>query len=273
MGEATEDREQLDQAWDHSAFFLFNDANEIFSKPLATPEFERERKLGEAITRLNRQPRTKGNLDGALAQFNELIEENPTDHIGASAKYYAGRIWEMFLDPIDLKKARSIYLELVEANLGHAIGELAAGQIALIDIYQDITEAEALERVKELEKLESYLQTPLGRRHFHSSVGLSLIDRKINTREALRHLVAAEAIGIERRQLEIEVLIALGELNILFDQPSEALLYFEKYLTKYRRDVRHYEITQRVNEIRAGKTETSPAQVPDTGPDTIPTES
>lgn len=248
--------EPLEEGWEMAASLLFNDANKVFEKAAPSPELkERERTLGVAVTLLNVQPRLQSNLNRARELFGNLAA-NEEDDIAVDASYFLARMDAFYEAEPRLDEARSLYRSLIERHPGHLLAEYGVSQWVLMDLYDDIPPAKRAERFLDLETIGAQLQTVAGRRSYHLNMGNAYIDFDSETADsrshAIRHLLAADAEGFTRWQVEAETWIAIGELARSEDRTELAKTYYEKFLAKYQRDNRHHTIRERLETLADG---------------------
>lgn len=237
------------EAWQNAATFLVNDANKIFVIAKAAGDSERERRLGEAVTLFNRQPRTEGNLKNARRLLEQIISGNEDDDAGIFATYFLARWHESYSNPPQPDFARKLYRKLLERHAGNPLAEASASGLVLIDLYEDISSEERGRRFAELEKLAPLLKTSSGRRDYHLNIGNAYIDFSILPAKAIEHLVAADSEGISRWQIESATWISIGELARIHGDTILASRYYTKFLEKFKRDNRHYSIKKRLEAL------------------------
>lgn len=245
--------ETLDHAWQDAATFLANDANKIFRTTKETPLNERERALGNAVTLLNIQPRTVGNLEQARKEFEKLAASGEKDTPAIFANYFLARICERYESPAKLDEAKKRYRELLETSAGNAVAEYGASALVMMSLYADITPAEREARFAELEQLKPLLKTPSGRRDYHLSMGNAYIDFEASPAKAIEHLLAADAETISRWQVESATWVSIGELARIEGRLDLATTYYGKFLAKYKRDNRHYTIQKRLEALSSAQ--------------------
>lgn len=247
------EKQTLDAAWEKASSFLFNESFKTFEK--VSPENvaeAREREFGLAVTLLNVQPRTQSNRTEAKALLEKLISENSNDETGIIACYLLGRFHEFHESPPRLDDARKMYRQLAEQHVGHVVAEQAVAALVMLELYENVSEAERLKRFEALDMWSGKLQTRLGRRQFHMNMGLAAVTFRMGGERAIRHLIAADREGITRWQSEVIVWLAIGELAALEGNKDLALTYYRKFLEKYKRDSRNYMIREKVQALEAG---------------------
>jgi len=246
----------LENGWEDASSLLFNGARDVFTKADAQPgNEERERSLGLAVTLLNVQPRLQSNLDRARERFEALANGTPKDDLAVAAKYFLARMDAFYEMPPRLENARKLYHELIAEHAGNLYAEYGITQLVLMDLYDDIPTEERARRFSALEELAPRLTTQAGRRGYHINMGNAYLtfgkEGEDFHARAIRHLVAAEAEGITRWQVEAASWIAIGELAQAQGQTDLAKTYYGKFLEKYKRDNRHYTIEQRLKALEA----------------------
>ncbi len=248
----------LNAAWTQAASFLTNESNQEFTRSKGLPGIdERERELGEAVTLLNVQPRTSGNIERARTLFKKLgADASSNDDTSIFARFFLARIDENYDDPPQPEAARKLYRELVEHHAGNPLAEAGAASLVLLDLYENIPTDERARRFDELEKLAPLLKTPSGRRDYQLNMGNAYVDFPEIAgaqAKALEHLQAADKEGISRWQSEALAWIAIGELARAENRNDLAAEYYGKFLAKYKRDNRHFTIQKALESLTEAK--------------------
>lgn len=238
-----------ESAWSLVEEFRFNEAGKAFGK---APE-SRETSFGEAVALLNAQPRSRGNLDRALAVFGKLAEENPADEIGALSRYYGGRIWQWHMETPDLEKAAGAYRTALDLGSGLPLVETAAASLVLMESRGSGKDGRA-ERLLALESLAEKLRSEIGRREFHSALGYAWLQLgeaggEAALRKAVEHLREADRVKAARWQAEANLWIAIAEASRALDDRQTALRYYRKFLESSKRDRRNALVQGRVKEL------------------------
>lgn len=242
--------EKIDQAWEAGTAFRFNEANVDFRELSGKPGVdERERLLGEAVTLLNRQPRTRSNVTAAQEIFEKLIRANANDTAAIFAQYFLGRIEQVYTAPPNPDAARRAYLGLLARFPGNFIAERAASHLVLLDLYENVSKEERLKRLASLETLGSTLQTPSGKREFYVNLGQACLDLEISDGKALEQFLLADKEGITRWQTEMIVWGIIAELARTEKRRDVAIEYYKKIIAKYPSNIRTYTMKKRLESL------------------------
>ncbi len=250
------ERAELDAAWLEASSFLVSEANRRFVAAkglMGTDELERE--LGDAVTLLNVQPRTRGNIEKARIKLERLSGNRDNGEIAIFATYFLARLHEMHAQPPRLKDARTLYHRLLEEYPGNPIADRSASSLVLIDLYENISSEERARRFAALESLAPRLQSPSGKRDYHLNLGNAYIqfsEMERSRARAIFHLLTAEKEGITRWQTEAATWVSIGELARVEGRNELAAEYYKKFLAKYPRDNRHYTIKKRLEALSSG---------------------
>lgn len=235
------------EGWQDASAFLFNEANSFFARAGREAGLPpREVALGEAVTLLNVQPRTPGNISRSMEILRKLVAENANDREGLYARYFLARILAFHQSPPDFAAARELYQTLIRQQTNDPLVENGAAALVMMDLYENIPETERTARFERLESLVLLLQTSQGRRACHLALGWACLDFGESKSRAFAHLQAAEQEGISRWQDESAVWISLAELARAEGRDELAATYYRKFLAKYRRDGRSYTVAQRL---------------------------
>jgi len=241
----------METAWEQAEVNLFNEAHTAFKKLKGQRGVdERERGFGEAVTLLNVQPRTPGNITRAEKMFAALAEED--DLYGYLASYYLARIWEDYTSPPQIDRAKVAYRELLKKNTGNPLVEGSAVRLALIEEASERDPAKRQEVLLAARSLAENLQTREGRRDFHLNLGLALV-KAGDLSAGLEELLAADAEGITSPLSERGAWITIAEAARLSGKKEIAAEYYRKFLKKYERDVRSHTLAEHLAEIEASE--------------------
>jgi hypothetical protein len=242
--ENSDPKVSLRSAWQQATRFLFREAHEEFkSCPTASLEDERLRQLGLAVTLLGLQPRTQGNIQNAEASLRRLISENSSDSAGRFARFYLARLLETHAASPDPKTARDMYYELLLERPAHPMLELAAARIAYHDLYSAGEDPEKLSAAEaNLRPLSELLETPAGRREFHSAVANSLNELNGDRTAALEHMQRAASIPSPLPQIQSMNILLVAELAYTLGKYDLAREYYTKFAKEFQRDSRNYSV-------------------------------
>lgn len=242
--ENTDSKASLGSAWQQATRFLFREAhNEFKSLPTESLEDERLRQLGLAVTLLGLQPRTQGNIQNAEASLRRIISENPSDSAGCFARFYLARLLETHSASPDPKTARDMYYELLLERPAHPMLELAAARIAYHDLYSAGENPEKLSAAEaNLHPLSELLETPTGRREFHSAVANSLNELNGDRSAALEHMTIAASIPSPLPQIQSMNILLVAELANHLGKYDIAREYYTKFAKEFQRDSRNYSV-------------------------------
>jgi len=241
--------EREEDPWQAAATFLVSDAYQGFSHSKALGE--NDRKFGLAITLLNMQPRTQGNLERALKSFDEIAETVPKgEPLNALARFFAARVREFYLPAPDLPGASDAYLALIKESTGNPVIELAAARAVMIATFAEPSAGEQpIERVLALESLEPFLTTPEGRREFHAAMGYALLDLGGDVSKAVDHFLAADRVGYTHKAAAMRLWLVAGAAAAKADRIREALVFYGKMVDTYPNDPRTFTVRQHMKAL------------------------
>lgn len=223
--------------WDEATIGLFNESHGAFVEALGTsPEQERRSlRFGEAVTLLNVQPRTEGNIDKARQIFEEVRAAGSADDMGVESWYLLGRIEQVHRPSPDLAKAESIFRELTAAHPAHPAAQRARVKLAVLRLYAQVDEAERRRRYEEFTANAKDLTDPSAKVQMHFTLAEVARRFKYGHAEELAHLVAADQTGVVKRSLQIQVMVRAGDLARLTGQNELARSYYTRFLEQYPR--------------------------------------
>ena len=238
----------MDQAWEKAASLLTSEAYEDFEQILKSGKSPREAGLGVALMLLNKQPKTDGNLDRAAEIFDQ-VSASGDDDIGMLAGYYRARIEQFHRRALDPAKAIDLFSKLIERNPGHPVAQYAVVKRAMMEIYDDSPVEAKRQRVAGLEESVERMSYPPAKRDLHLLIADTYVRLFPDDARTLKHLLAADAIGITRTKPKADVWVRIAELARLLGDRKTAGTYYRKYLKEFQRDNRHYTIEERLKEL------------------------
>lgn len=241
------------QGWEQASIFLFDEAHQSFRKAEGQEGVnERDRRLGEAVTLLALQPRTQGNILAAERILEQLGEENPHDATGLAARFHRARVHENHLTPPDIQTARVLYEGVISDASGNPLAELAAARLVLLDLFAAGNEPAALAAAeKRLRPLGETLQTDIGRREFHSAMGMSINLLRGDPQTALDHLMKATRFSFPMPQQETEILLVAGALAEEIGDYELARSIYTRFVDNFSRDSRNYSVRRLLEDLPA----------------------
>ncbi len=235
--------------WDQTALGLFQDAHRAFA---ALPASDREARFGEAVTLINLQPKTDGNLDGAAELLTEVAATDATDDLGISARYFLARIAQVHRFEPDIPTALVYYRELSTLDSSHPLAQRAVVQLALIDLFvPDLPPVDLRARYDALQVRGRSLTDPAARRDFHLVMGTVALRFDLGEDLALDHLLAADAAGVVRAGTRRDNFIRIAELARRLHRNELAATYYTRFLEDFPRDIRRLTISERLAAITA----------------------
>jgi tetratricopeptide (TPR) repeat protein len=247
----------LEPAWDKASKLLTNEALVEFESVRAAGGADaREATLGSGLMLLNTQPKTEGNLDKAVAYFDE-VSGSGDDDLAMIAGYYRARVDQVHRLSPDLGKARELFTVLVEKDPAHPVAQYAIVKRAMIDIYDSSPLETKRERLDALARQAPQLSHLPARRDLHLLLAHAYGRLLEDDRKTLEQLLAADQIGITRSKPRAGIWVQIGELARLTGERELAMEYYRRFLESYKRDNRHYTIEQKLKQLET-ETESMP---------------
>ncbi len=236
--------------WEHAATFLVDQANTEFAAAARQSDpVPREVRLGRAVTLLNRQPRTQGNLDEAHELLESLVATDPGDEAAIFAAFYLARLDQDYADPPRPAAAATRYRELLAAHPGHPLAEQSATQLVFLEVYADLPPAELVTRFTDFAAIGDTLRDPAAHANFALALGQAALDLDLPPDLALDQLLNADSLGIASPRIELRAWFQIAELARQLDRPAVAERYYTRILETYPRDERATLVRQRLAEI------------------------
>ena len=250
---AASDSPSLSQAWDLSRLYRFNEAAEAFETRLATSTSETvlETKFGFAVNLINRQPKTRANIDRAHILLGEIAEAAPDSDFGIASRYFLGRIAHLHLHPARIDESIEHFRYLVEHHPRHFWGQAAASKYGFLLLYRQIPPEERERSFRELELLAVNLPSPYLRSNFHFMLGTEAVRFDFLPERALFHFVEADRAGLIKGRARTDGLLRVGELARRLGERELAARYYRRYLSEFRRDPPRDFVRARLQELEA----------------------
>ncbi len=237
----------IEQAWEKASMLLTNEAYDDFLQIRKTGKSPREADFGVALMLLNKQPKSDGNLDKAAGIF-EQISGSGDDDLGMLAGYYRARIEQVHRRTQNPAKAVALFTKLIERHPEHPMAQFAVVKRAMIEIYDDSPMESKRELLAALEKTADEMTHPPAKRDLELILADSYVRLFQDDGRTLKHLLAADTIGITRAKPRADVWIRIAELARLLGEKDIAATYYGKFLKEFQRDSRHYTIQERLKE-------------------------
>jgi len=256
-GEVPTAAELTKQGWDAASFGLVTESFDFFTRAVAADP-SRENRYGLALALLNVPPKSDGNLDRASEMFQTLRNEKDDDAYGVASMYWLARVEEVHRLPRRPERAVIVYKELEALYPGTLWAEMSAAKRCTIELCNVPPSQVTLENLQQWKQMaDTVLKRPETKRELYFAIA-SAASNQAQTDEirriALECQIAADAVGSVRRTAAATGLIRVGTLGILLNEPALALDYYNRYLTRFNRDVRRYLVEQIITNIKAGKT-------------------
>lgn len=233
---APPDLEEVRQA---ALAFEFSRAAELAGRvSAADPAVARPARLLRGITLLSAQPRTQRNIAEAEQLFLELARERADDEIGLQAAYLAGRVPHLHAFERDLVTADARYTTLIEAHGATLPGQMARLKRALLRLHAASGDAEREATVAATTAELAHVTEPGLAATFHLLLADVLQRFRLDDGAALRHLAAADAIGIPPRMLQADAWVRMVELGLRTGEMATARSAAARFGATFPRDPR-----------------------------------
>lgn len=231
--EKTNSTTETARAWQSVASSLFRDSYDVFAK-----QSDRESLLGQAVTLLQLQPKTDGNVTKAAAIFDQILAVREDDEVGINARYFRGRIEHVHRSPINLPAAAENYKKLIAAHPAHPLAGQALVKLSLIELYR-IQPADDLKRAfARFVSAAGKLNDTATRRDLYLILGDTALRFDLGKALALDQFLAAREAGILRTTLEADTLVRIGEIARELNRTDIARAHYAQFLANFPRDNR-----------------------------------
>lgn len=241
-------------AWELVVQLRFNDAFDYFSRNIKdnteSDELDiRNMHLGQALSLLNKNPKTNTNTRRAISMLESLAGEDPKDETGLTARYLLARAHLFHLTPASTEDAMTKYEGIIRDKPEHIIAQISVVKLAMLRIYGENNGKTKLEVIKSIEAMSSLLKDSALVRDFHLLLGNAYMYFDLSPEKALHHLIKAERIGIAGPVSSSETCIQIAELANSIGNFHIANSYYKSFVEKYPRDIRSYTVTQKITEL------------------------
>ena len=233
-----------DGGWRRVVQLRFPDALREFRDDVQSRNAQAQ--LGEAISLLNRQPRTQRNLEAARNILGELKKSDDAD-LAAAATYHLARYFHVVPYHRDPRAAEIHYRELLDQYPHHFYGQLAVSKLALLRLYETPIGEDRGKTLEELELLAGPLRNPAAKRSFHKVMANGYLRFEVSREKALSHLLTAVDAGFVEGSAEAQSMVQIIELAVLLRRDKMARDFTERFLARYPRDQRAGYLANRFN--------------------------
>jgi tetratricopeptide (TPR) repeat protein len=206
---------------------------------------EPEARLLDAISLLERQPRTQGNIDRAQATLLEVAgAKGPAS---PAALYLAARVAEVHSQPSNVGLAIRRYEELFATAPEDPLAQAGVVKMLLLMTYQDGRDPAVV--LKDAEVWGGRLTNADALRNFHLLMGRSLLFFHLDRASARDHFEAALKLGLLDPVNRANTLVTVAELYFQEGKGSLAKPYYERFLAEFSRDQRRRIVKERLAAI------------------------
>lgn len=244
LGSGAAHAANLTSPWTEVSQFDFEHPHRVFAQTDG-----REARLGEAVTLLNRQPRTEGNTNRAAALLDEVAAAAPDDDLGICAGYLRARVEEIYRTPPQLERAAQLYANLIRLGGAHLFAQQAAVRLTLLKLYPADDARPPAECVAEADALGAGLTHPAAVRDHALLVGRACLYYALPLARAQSHFERALAAGMLNPSNRADVLVTLGEIARELGDRDRAELAYRRYLDENPRADRSGAVRLRLNEM------------------------
>lgn len=244
----------LDQAWDNASLLLVQDAYAEFTAARAiAPGLKRELDYGQALALLTLQPKTVTNIDRAAALFAQITAANPNDELGIASLYFLARVEQIHRDEPNITLAISLYSKLILEHPDHPLAQASIVKIAILQLNLPPFNQDRKKILAQTERSRMLVTDPVIRSNLDYILGNACIRYQLGDELAQKYLIEADSLGIPIQKLAAQTLVQIGNLSLKMGRKDTAILYFERFVKTYPRDIRNYTIRQKLLELQGAK--------------------
>lgn len=252
---SAKDPNSLDNAWELFVQLRFNDAFDYLSNnfeddvELLGEPFVRNIHLGQALSILNKNPKTTANTRRAVSMLHTIVKENPVDETGLMARYILARVYLFHQTPVRQNDAIIQYEGIINDKPEHLIAQICVIKLSMLQIYGENRGETRLEVIKSIEAKAPLLTDSALVRDYHLLLGNAYMYFNLSSEKALQHLIKADRIGIVGPISASEIYLQIAELANSIGNYRIANSYYKSFIQKYPRDIRTYTVMQRIAEL------------------------
>lgn len=194
---------------------------------------------------LQQEPLTADGRQRTADELRALIANNPDTEDAISARYLQGRLQQLngeAEEPVE-------FLELIALYPEHPFAQLARLKLIMRRLYA-IDGPPAEMRLAAAETLGVEIKLPALACDFHLLMGDAYLFFDDQQAPALRHLAAAERLGIPSSATRATVLVQIGELARLTGNRELARRSYQRFLDEFPRDIRRQIVQDRLDASR-----------------------
>ncbi|RRJ96286.1 hypothetical protein Ga0100231_020495 [Opitutaceae bacterium TAV4] len=198
-----------------------------------------ERRLLEALCRLQAQPRTATSLHAARDILLELGNSAETpDSVAQMAKFFLARYYEVALPAPDPTTARRTYHALHEKQPKTLIGQLALARVVLLDLAAPPSREGRLNAYAGHDGWDDRFTHPLARRDYHLLMALTGLRYKTDPHSVIHHIERACATGLLRSRTQADLLLGGATMAAQVGKPELARDWRQRFIDENPRDPR-----------------------------------
>ena len=243
---AADDAAKLQEAWASASRALPDEAMAGFKQIPASSPQGRESVYGQAMMLLTVQPVTRGNINLSVQLFQSVIDKNSSDDLGITAKYFLGRIEQIYRFEPDPARAIAIYEDLFHNHPEHPVAQQAFVKLVLLKLYDRIPDAERAKDFATFEVQGAKLQDHDAVRDFHLVMAQACAKFGFSEEKRLDHLLAADAAVVVKDDSKANLIVSIAEVARKLGRKDLALQYYRRFLDECPRDYRTYTVQQRI---------------------------
>ncbi|MCC6416027.1 MAG: hypothetical protein IT582_08965 [Opitutaceae bacterium] len=235
------------EVWRKVASYLSKEAQiEFNALPAAAGvAARRERDFCAAVVQLDQQSLSEARLDEVEQRLKALVAAEGNDTIARAARFLLGRMAQLYRANPDVGLAAEYFRGLVEQPGADRWGDAARIKLAVLRAYVLPAVGDAAARVAAVEALLPAAKDPVVVRDLHRVAARAIMFYNLPPAAALRHLVAADALGGLSGTLGADQLVQIGELAWDTGDAALATRYYERLRAEYPRDPRIFLMDQR----------------------------
>lgn len=208
---------------------------------------DRQARLGVAMTLLNTQPLTTGNIDRAASLLQALRKQDADDATGIEATFALARVEQLHRFTPNPAEALRLYSELAARHPEHPLGQMAIVKSAMLRLFAPATREQRLAILDAVGRACPQMTDPDAHRDLHLTLAGAAMLLKLSDEKALEHLLEADRVGLARRKTAGDVYVRLGELARRLGRHDLARQYYTRFADEFPRDQR----THLVRELAA----------------------
>jgi len=209
-----------------------------------------EKQLGRAAVYLGKYPQTPHNVDRATELLEALIRQSERSDYQAAGYYLLARIEHIFREGHE-EQAAVYYRKLRSAYPENRLADNAAVKLALLQLHALPSEVDDATVEATIARLERPVRKST-LSDFRQVLAGYLLERG-DLPAALKHLSAAQRLGMVAGKNRADLLVQVGRVATLVKEPVAALAAYRIFMKEFPSDTRNYMVKVEISKLEESR--------------------